>query len=123
MLFKNVAHIVARFVQVFLDDQQELITDNDKQISQREREIDQIAKSINALAVIFKDMQAMVVEQGTLLDRIDYNVEQTATNIENAVEELQKVRLIGRHSALGQEISDLILDDRERNTKLDPSIR
>ena len=78
---------------MFLDDQQELVGTADKAIAQREREITQIAKSINSLAVIFKDMQTMVVEQGTVLDRIDYNVEQTATNIEAAVEELEKVRL------------------------------
>ncbi|KAI9030424.1 t-SNARE [Hyaloraphidium curvatum] len=78
------------FEGVFLDDQQELIGSNDKQIAQREREIEQIAKSIQSLAIIFKDMQTMVVEQGTILDRIDYNVEQTARNVESAVEELQK---------------------------------
>jgi len=29
-----------------------------------------------ALATLFKEMQTLVIEQGTIVDRIDYNVEQ-----------------------------------------------
>ncbi|KAF9585056.1 hypothetical protein BGW38_004073 [Lunasporangiospora selenospora] len=42
------------------------------------------------LADIFKDLQSMVIDQGTLLDRIDYNVEQTAVHLQDAVHELNE---------------------------------
>ena len=48
---------------------------NDVAIAQRERKINDIAQGITDLADIFKDLQAMVIDQGTMLDRIDYNVE------------------------------------------------
>ncbi|KAG0227099.1 hypothetical protein BGW42_003157 [Actinomortierella wolfii] len=59
-------------------------------ITQREQEINHIAKSIFQLADIFKDLQTMVIDQGTLLDRIDYNVEQTNSHLQDAVFELQE---------------------------------
>ncbi|RMZ75641.1 hypothetical protein DV738_g5377, partial [Chaetothyriales sp. CBS 135597] len=59
----------------------------DRQIS-REREINDIAHGIVELADIFRDLQAMVIDQGTMLDRIDYNVERMATDVKGAEKEL-----------------------------------
>ena len=61
---------------------------NDVAIAQREREINDIAKGIIELADIFKDLQAMVIDQGTMLDRIDYNVEKMAVDVKGAEKEL-----------------------------------
>ncbi|KAL8793732.1 MAG: hypothetical protein Q9195_003673 [Heterodermia aff. obscurata] len=61
---------------------------NDVAIAQREREINDIAKGIIELADIFKDLQAMVIDQGTMLDRIDYNVERMAVDVKGAEKEL-----------------------------------
>lgn len=57
-------------------------------VDQREREINQIAKSIQQLAEIFRDLQTLVIDQGSMLDRIDYNIEQTAVHTKAAVVEL-----------------------------------
>jgi syntaxin 16 len=61
---------------------------NDVVIAQREQEINDIAKGIIELADIFRDLQAMVIDQGTMLDRIDYNVERMATDVKGAEKEL-----------------------------------
>ncbi|KAJ4517181.1 t-SNARE affecting a late Golgi compartment protein 2 [Exophiala dermatitidis] len=61
---------------------------NDTAIAQREQEINDIAKGIIELADIFRDLQAMVIDQGTMLDRIDYNVERMATDVKGAEKEL-----------------------------------
>ncbi|KAF2225137.1 t-SNARE [Elsinoe ampelina] len=60
----------------------------DVTIQQREREIEQIAQGIIDLANIFQDLQTMVIDQGTMLDRIDYNVEKMATEVKEADKEL-----------------------------------
>ncbi|KAL8816970.1 MAG: hypothetical protein Q9191_008234, partial [Dirinaria sp. TL-2023a] len=61
---------------------------NDAAIEQREREINGIAEGIIELADIFKNLQTMVIDQGTMLDRIDYNVENMAVEVKGAQKEL-----------------------------------
>lgn len=57
---------------------------------QREQEVNAIVKSIVELNDIFKDLSHMVTEQGTVLDRIDYNVEHTQMQVFEGLKQLQK---------------------------------
>ncbi len=43
---------------------------------ERDREVRNILQSINDLAQIMKDLSVLVIDQGTIVDRIDYNMEQ-----------------------------------------------
>ncbi|KAI9659412.1 MAG: hypothetical protein M1821_001670 [Bathelium mastoideum] len=61
---------------------------HDSMIAQREREIEDIAQGIIELANIFQELQTMVIDQGSMLDRIDYNVERMATDVKAADKEL-----------------------------------
>lgn len=45
---------------------------------------------MHAVATIFQDLNTMVIDQGTILDRIDYNIDMVATHMEDAVKELNK---------------------------------
>ncbi|KAF8161099.1 syntaxin-like t-SNARE protein TLG2 [Crassisporium funariophilum] len=54
----------------------------------RDRELTEIAKSIASLAELFKDLSVLVIDQGTLLDSVEFNIEQTAVVMEDAVGEL-----------------------------------
>ena len=60
----------------------------DQDLRSRDRELTEIAKSIAQLAELFKDLSAMVIDQGTLLDSVEYNIEQTAVQMSDAVKEL-----------------------------------
>lgn len=66
---------------------QDVLT-NDLDLRRRDRELTEIAKSIASLAELFKDLSALVIDQGTLLDSVEYNIEQTAVQMEEAVKEL-----------------------------------
>jgi len=67
---------------------------NDAAIAQREREINDIAKGIIELSDIFRELQSMIIDQGTMLDRIDYNVERMGTDVKSADTELRVVSCI-----------------------------
>jgi len=54
----------------------------------RDHELTEIAKSISDLAGLFKDLSVLVIDQGTLLDSVEYNIEQTSVQIAEAVKEL-----------------------------------
>lgn len=60
----------------------------DQHIQTRDRELTEIAKSISSLAELFKDLSALVIDQGTLLDSVEYNIEQTSVQMSEAVKEL-----------------------------------
>jgi syntaxin 16 len=62
---------------------------NEVLIAQRENEIEQIAQGIIELANIFQELQTMVIDQGTMLDRIDYNVDRMSRDVKEADKELK----------------------------------
>jgi syntaxin 16 len=70
--------------------QQAQILDNtqDHDLHARDRELTEIANSIASLAELFKDLSVLVIDQGTLLDSIEYNIEQTSVEMAEAVKEL-----------------------------------
>lgn len=66
--------------------------------SQREQEVLAIAQSVNELAVMFKQLNSLIIEQGTILDRIDYNLEQTTVHVSKGKVELVKANEISKKS-------------------------
>lgn len=69
--------------------QSQLSTQIDAQTQERTRELADIAKNIASLAELFKDLSTMVIEQGTILDSVEWNIERTADSMESAVKELK----------------------------------
>ncbi|KAH7888584.1 t-SNARE [Phlebopus sp. FC_14] len=63
-------------------------TDRPHDLRLRDRELTEIANSIASLAELFKDLSFLVIDQGTLLDSIEYNIEQTSVQVAEAVKEL-----------------------------------
>ena len=59
-------------------------------VNQKDEEITRIAKSIEELAQIFKELSVLVIDQGTVLDRIDYNMEQAVENAKEGIQQLEK---------------------------------
>ena len=59
-------------------------------LKERNKEIDQMINTVNELKNIFQEVSEMVIFQGTILDRIDYNTYQSRHNIRRGNRELEE---------------------------------
>lgn len=59
-------------------------------VREREREIEAVAQSVEDLAMVMKDLSTLVIDQGTVLDRIDYNIDQVGSHVEEGLEQLRR---------------------------------
>lgn len=57
-------------------------------------------ESITEIHEMFKDMSDLVIEQGSMFDRIDANIEHTVQETKMGVEELRKAEEYQRRSRL-----------------------
>ena len=67
-----------------------VVDDLQAEIQSRDKEISQIAKSIEELGSIFKELAVLVIDQGTILDRIDYNMEAVVEHTKTGIKQLEK---------------------------------
>jgi len=58
----------------------------------RDEDINKLVDSVNELSALFKQMNALVIEQGTIIDRIDYNLEVAETHITKGKGQLRKAK-------------------------------
>ena len=63
---------------------------NERLINEREIEITNVVKSITDLNELFKDLATMVADQGTVVDRIDYNIERVSHSVDSGLVQLEK---------------------------------
>ncbi|CAM6094662.1 unnamed protein product [Calypogeia fissa] len=74
----------------FNSTQMRQLKQNEAMSAEREREITQIVESVNDLAQIMKDLSVLVIDQGTIVDRIDHNITNVSAFVEQGVRELAK---------------------------------
>ena len=89
--------------------QQQELAEMNADATAREKEIIRVAQSINELAQLFKELNVLVIDQGTILDRIDYNVEQAKERIEKGVEHLKEADDISQKAVTAKCIGVLIV--------------
>lgn len=63
---------------------------NHQMLTERESEINHVVKSIQDLNELFKDLAVMIEDQGTIVDRIDYNIEKVSHSVQHGLTELEK---------------------------------
>merc|ERR1719491_2330039 len=74
----------------FTTQQLTVIDDLQQEVQSRDEEISKIAQSIEELGAIFKELAVLVIDQGTILDRIDYNMEAVVEHTKEGITQLQK---------------------------------
>jgi hypothetical protein len=74
----------------FTLEQMEVVENMEEEIATRDHEINTLVSSIEELSQIFKELAVLVIDQGTILDRIDYNMEQVVEKVEDGIVELER---------------------------------
>lgn len=74
-----------------LDDTMVLDDDLTEWDRERSRGVEELLGSLRDLGELFKDLSSLVLEQGTLLDRIDYNIQLSVAHTQSAAKELRTV--------------------------------
>jgi syntaxin 16 len=77
------------FAKGFSETQMSEILRTQREIIERDQELETVLVSIVELQELFKEVSDAVIEQGTLLDRIDNNIERTQENVQQAVGHLE----------------------------------
>jgi len=67
-----------------------VVDDLTEAVQSRDQEIASIAQSIEELGAIFKELAVLVIDQGTILDRIDYNMEAVVEHTKTGIQQLEK---------------------------------
>ncbi len=78
------------------------------EVVERDRELRNVAKSIKELSEVFRDLAILVIDQGTALDRIDFNLENTQHHMEDAVVTLKSADDLSK----GARLRNTILGER-----------
>lgn len=60
------------------------------QVEENDKELEGVAQSILQVCELLRSIQTLVIEQGSLLDNIDYNLERTRNHIHCANSELKR---------------------------------
>ena len=90
-------------------EQQQTLETIEVESQDRMKEIVRVAQSINELASLFRELNVLVIEQGTILDRIDYNVEQTVARVKSGVADLDKADDISKKAITAKCIGAMIV--------------
>ncbi|KAG2695724.1 hypothetical protein I3760_07G026300 [Carya illinoinensis] len=85
---------------VFNEHQMAKLKKSEAFTAEREREIQQVMESVNELVQIMKDLSVLVIDQGTIVDRIDYNIQNVATTVEEGLKQLQKAERTRKHGGV-----------------------
>ncbi|KZV89621.1 t-SNARE [Exidia glandulosa HHB12029] len=83
------AQAVEEDVQMSAQTLQTQTRSTDPSLTARSAELAHLAQSISGLADLFKDLSSLVVEQGTILDSVEYNIEMAASELKEAEGELK----------------------------------
>ncbi|XP_042870997.1 syntaxin-16-like [Penaeus japonicus] len=76
--------------QAWTQEQLMFLSDNTQMVQDRDRTVQHILQSTIQLNQLFRDVAQLVSDQGTILDRIDFNVEHAALKVEDGAKQLKK---------------------------------
>jgi syntaxin 16 len=78
-------------------------------LQQRDNELSLLLNNVSELSNIFKDIQTLVMEQGSILDRIDYNIDIAGDNVVKSKNSITKANEYHKQSCFRNALLALII--------------
>ena len=85
-----------------------LKTEKVNHLKRRDTELGELLNSMNNLTSTFRDLKNLVMEQGTVLDRIDYNIDISALNTAKGKQHLMKASELQKKSCFRNAMLTLV---------------
>ena len=85
-----------------------LKTEKVNHLKRRDTELGDLLNSMNNLTSTFRDLKNLVMEQGTVLDRIDYNIDIAAVNTSKGKQHLMKASELQKKSCFRNAMLTLV---------------
>ena len=86
-----------------------LQTEQIDNLKRRDSDLNQLLNSMNNLTSTFKDLKNLVMEQGTILDRIDYNIDSAVDNTAKGKQHLINAENVQKNSCFRNIMLILVL--------------
>jgi syntaxin 16 len=84
----------------FTDVQLQRVDRSEAMSFERDQEVMKILESVNDLSNVMKDLSVLIIDQGSILDRIDYNCEQVAMTVDEGRKQLIKAETHQKNSRM-----------------------
>jgi len=88
------------FTKGFTEEQMAQVLQNQRDILQRDRELQQVLSSIVELQDMFKEFADMVIEQGTMIDRIETNIADAEYHVEEGVKYIKGAETVQKYNKI-----------------------
>ena len=92
-----------------INDNYLLKTEKFDKLKSRDSDLNQLLQSMNNLTSTFKDLKNLVVEQGTILDRIDYNIDTAKDNTAKGKQHLINAENLQKNSCFRNAMIVIVL--------------
>ena len=92
-----------------INDNYLLKTEKIDKLKSRDSDLNQLLQSMNNLTSTFKDLKNLVVEQGTILDRIDYNIDTAKDNTAKGKQHLINAENLQKNSCFRNAMIVIVL--------------
>ena len=93
----------------FDDNQMTILTEAETNLKDRMSEIKKITQTVQELADMSRELNMLVFEQGMTIDRIDYNIDKVAEDVEEAIVEINKAEAYQKASKVKQIVITLCM--------------
>jgi syntaxin 16 len=93
----------------YTEQQMQQLNTMQHEYEKRDEAVSELIKEVTAIQEVMRDLSVLVVEQGSMVDRIDQNIVAAAQNVERGAEQIRRAHESSKNGALAMCIFALLI--------------